>query len=91
MGLKYNKLKGASVKYMTAPGEAVQDAESGAWYYVLNREGVLRQIGELTYPDHTFTPTKFDTSGIFDRIQNPQFHNVYTAAEGALPLVFNPD
>ena len=38
MGLKYKKLKGATVRYMTAPGEAVQDAQSGAWYYVLSRE-----------------------------------------------------
>ena len=32
----------------------------------------------------------FDADGLFDRVQNPQFHNVYTAAEDALPLVFNP-
>ena len=79
-----------AVPMQTLAGQAVK-GQSGAWYYVLNREGACRQIGELTYPDHTFTPTEFDTSGIFDRKQNPQFHNVYTAAEGALPLVFNPD
>lgn len=38
IGLKYNKLKGGTVQYMTAPGEAIQDAKSGAWYYVLSRE-----------------------------------------------------
>lgn len=38
LGFRYARIKGASARYMTAPGEAIQDAESGAWYYVLSRD-----------------------------------------------------
>ena len=79
-----------TVPMQTLAGQAVK-GQSGAWYYVLNREGACRQINELAYPEHTLTQTEFDAVGLFDRTQNPQFHNVYMAAEEELPLVFNPD
>ena len=74
-----------SVSMQTLAGQAVQ-GKSGAWYYVLNREGACRQINELTYPESRIALSNFDTAGLFDRVQNPQFHNVYTAAEKELPL-----
>jgi LCP family protein required for cell wall assembly len=78
-----------TVPMQTLAGQAVK-GQSGAWYYVLNREGACRQINELTYPTSFLNLTDFDADGLFDRVQNPQFHKVYTAAEDALPLVFNP-
>ena len=78
-----------TVPMQTLAGQAVR-GQSGAWYYVLNREGACRQIGELTYPEIPIELADFDAEGLFDRTQNPQFHNVYTAAERELPLVFNP-
>lgn len=74
------------VPMQTLAGQAVK-GQSGAWYYVLNREGACRQINELTYPTSPINLSDFDAKGLFDRVQNPQFHNVYTAAEAALPLV----
>ena len=74
------------VPMQTLAGQAVR-GNSGAWYYVLNREGACRQINELTYPTAPIDLSDFDADGLFDRTQNPQFHNVYTAAENALPLV----
>ncbi len=74
------------VPMQTLAGQAIR-GQSGAWYYVLNREGACRQINELTYPDSPIELLNFDAQGLFDRVQNPQFHNVYTAAEEALPLV----
>ena len=74
------------VPMQTLAGQAVK-GQSGAWYYVLNREGACRQINELTYPEATINLSDFDVRGLFDRVQNPQFHNVYTAAEEALPLI----
>lgn len=78
-----------TVPMQTLAGQAVK-GQSGAWYYVLNREGACRQINEMTYPEISIEPLDFDADGLFDRTQNPQFHNVYTAAERELPLVFNP-
>ena len=74
------------VPMYTLVGQAIR-GQSGAWYYVLNREGACRQINELTYPDSPINLFDFDPNGLFDRGQNPQFHKVYTAAEEALPLV----
>ena len=74
-----------AVPMQTLAGQAVK-GQSGAWYYVLNREGAYRQINELTYPESPIEISKFDAAGLFDRVQNPQFHNVYTAAEKELPL-----
>lgn len=76
-----------AVPMQTLSGQAVK-GQSGAWYYVVNREGACRQINELTYPDAPLHLSDFDADGYFDRSQNPQFHNVYTAAEDALPLAF---
>lgn len=40
IGMKSSKPKGGKVYYVTAPGEAVQSEESGAWYYVLSRSAM---------------------------------------------------
>ena len=74
------------VPMQTHAGQAVK-GQSGAWYYVLNREGACRQINELTYPETPIEISNFDAAELFDRVQNPQFHNVYTAAEKDLPLL----
>ena len=75
MGLKYNKLKGASVKYMTAPGEAVQDAESGAWYYVLSKEAsadILSKCFGLRVEK-----TDFDKNNKFVDKDDKSFYDIY--------------
>ena len=79
----------AKVPMQTLAGQAVK-GKSGAWYYVLNREGACRQINELTYPESPIEIANFDAAGLFDRVQNSEFHNVYTVAEDELPLAFNP-
>ena len=76
-----------AVPMQTLAGQAVK-GQSGAWYYVVNREGACRQIGELTYPDSIVNLTDFDADGLFDRVQNSEFHKVYTAAEDELPFAF---
>ena len=75
MGLKYNKLKGSSVKYMTAPGEAVQDAESGAWYYVLSKEAsadILSKCFGLRVEK-----TDFDKNNKFVDKDDKSFYDIY--------------
>lgn len=74
------------IPMQTLAGQAVR-GQSGAWYYVVNREGACRQINELAYPSLPISCSDFDANGLFDRPQNPQFHQVYTAAENALPLI----
>ena len=40
IGMKSSKPKGGRVYYVTAPGDAVQSDESGAWYYILSRSAM---------------------------------------------------
>lgn len=61
---------------ITAPGEAVQGS-SGAWYYSLNRAGMLQAVREiLLLPD---AESVFDPNRVFDRKDFPKFHEIYTA------------
>ena len=62
---------------LTAPGEAVQGV-SGAWYYCLNREGMIGAIREYLMPTD-YTEERFDPAHVFDREENPDFHNIYIA------------
>ena len=66
---------------VTAPGEAVQ-GNSGAWYYSLNRAGMIRVINGILLPSPLIGEEQFDRARIFDRVENPHFHNVYIAPDG---------
>ena len=64
---------------ITAPGEAVQGV-SGAWYYSLNRAGMIRAVEAYLLP-RSYAPASFDPNGSFDRAEHPDFHRIYTAPE----------
>lgn len=64
----------------TLAGQALR-GQSGAWYYVLNREGSIRMMREYLLAEPTF-----DRRGVFDRESNSQFHRVYTCPEADLPI-----
>jgi len=64
---------------LTAPGEAVQGC-SGAWYYSLNREGMIGAIRAYLLPKE-YTAECFDPHRVFDREENPDFHNIYLAPD----------
>jgi recombinational DNA repair protein RecR len=64
----------------TLAGEAVQGV-SGAWYYVLNRAAACRMVNEYLLPDRTVSIDEFDVDGLFDRVQNSNFHEIYIAPD----------
>lgn len=66
---------------LTSPGQAMQ-GKSGAWYYILNREGMIGAIREYLSPKD-YSEASFDPNRIFDREENPDFHNIYLAPSGA--------
>ncbi len=59
------------VPMQTLPGEAVR-GKSGAWYYVLNREGTEAALRSISV-----RPISFDPDGVFDRESYADFHNIY--------------
>lgn len=65
----------------TLAGQAIR-GKSGAWYYVLNRDGSLRMLRQ-----YLASRGEFDTHGVFDREKDPDFHRIYTAAESSLPIL----
>ena len=69
-----------SLPMLTAPGAAVQGS-SGAWYYSLNRAGMIRAVNAYMLPQNPVTQETFDPNGLFDRREMPEFHNIYTAPD----------
>ncbi len=56
----------------TMPGDAVR-GRSGAWYYVLHRDGCADLLKRFCG-----AVSDFDPMGLFDRESNPDFHRIYT-------------
>lgn len=69
-----------AISMATAPGAAVQGT-SGAWYYSLNRAGMIRAVEAYLLPSH-YDGAAFDPMGRFHREEHPEFHQIYTAPDG---------
>ena len=65
----------------TLAGTPVQ-GKSGAWYYVVNREGALKMANGYLMPNAEIKSEEFDQNGFFDRVNDPQFHQIYIAPDG---------
>ncbi len=65
----------------TLAGSALQGS-SGAWYYAINRAGACRMANDYLMPDAPISVDRFDPNGFFDRVENPDFHNIYIAPDG---------
>ena len=74
-----------AIPMATVAGQAAQ-GKSGAWYYVLNREGACRMINDYLLPDPLLLQTEFDRRGFFDRPDYQYFHEIYVTSEDKLPL-----
>ena len=74
-----------SVPMETLAGQAVQ-GRSGAWYYVLNHEGVREQIAAYMLPNAG--GVRFDACGFFENEKNEDFKRIYRAGRGELPILF---
>lgn len=72
----------AAIPMATLPGEAIR-GNSGAWYYVLNREGALRTLNEYCMPATPIVDAEFDQNAFFDRADHPEFHKLYLAPDPA--------
>ena len=73
-----------TVPMATLAGQAVQ-GKSGAWYYVLNREGASQMLCEYLFMSESKADA-FDPQGVFLRESNPQFSKIYFADPAHLPL-----
>lgn len=75
IGLKCAKTKGGEVSYLTAPGEAIQSSQSGAWYYVLSKESMVEILSKhLGMPD---ARENFDKEEKFVDKNIKSFYDIY--------------
>lgn len=74
-----------NIPMATLAGQAVQ-GKSGAWYYAVNREGACRMINEYLLPEQPIDEMNFDPKGLFNRPDHEEFHKIYIAPEGSLPV-----
>lgn len=75
------------MKMATLPGLSVKGV-SGAWYYVVNREGAIEAVNEYLLPQMPITDAELDPARVFDREENERFHTVYTADQKILPSLW---
>ncbi len=67
-----------NLSFETAPGEAIK-GKSGAWYYVLSREGTRAAVNRTLMPKTPVTDAQFDPDRVFDRPQDSDFHRIYSS------------
>ena len=75
------------MKMATLPGLSVKGV-SGAWYYVVNREGAIEAVNEYLLPQMPITDAELDPARVFDREENERFHTVYMADQKILPSLW---
>lgn len=69
-------IKMENIALMTMPGEAVQ-SESGAWYYIINREEAYATVKKYFSP--SLTEENFDPERAFTSIYRRGFNEIYEA------------
>ena len=83
IGLKCMKAKGGTVSYVTSPGEAIQSAESGAWYYILSKSAMSKLLTSRFYATGNFDErVKFvdkDKKSFYDIYNKNCEVRIYTA------------
>ena len=72
IGLKCIKAKTGKVSYMTAPGEAIQSENSGAWYYILSAPS-MRELLSSCFD----SKDSFDKENKFVDNSNKSFFDIY--------------
>ena len=75
LGIKCAKLKGGQAYYLTAPGEAIQSEQSGAWYYILSKPS-LEEILKARF-GATKQEKSFDKDNKFVDKRVKSFYDIY--------------
>ena len=75
IGLKCSNNKDGKAYYVTAPGEAVQSEDSGAWYYILSREATAELLASRFAP--TNDKKDFDSANKFVDKRVKSFYDIY--------------
>ena len=80
----FGKIHADEIRMETLTGRAVQGS-SGAWYYVLNKEGCMQAVQRLLCFHLETNRDRFDPDGVFDRVDHVDFHKIYSSPEEQLP------
>ena len=77
------RLPSDAVTVLTLPGEEVRSEYSGAWYYILSREGCAEVIGQY------LGGGEFDRDGLFTDMARKDFREIYQKKISAEPYTFD--
>lgn len=80
------RLPADAITILTLPGEEVQSAYSGAWYYVLSHKGCAEALGQYVSGAER---TSFDRQGLFTDTARQNFNEIYQREIAALPYTFD--
>ncbi len=73
---KIPELKIEDIGFMTMPGEAIC-SQSGAWYYIINREATYETVKSYFAPD--ISEAEFDKEALFTSVYRQGFNEIYYA------------
>ncbi|MBO4980225.1 MAG: LCP family protein [Clostridia bacterium] len=79
------RLPSESITVLTLPGEEVQSSVSGAWYYILSREGCAEAIAQYVGGEIT----DFDREGLCADKSRAGFYDIYQKKISAVPYTFD--
>ena len=82
---EFGKLPAEAITILTLPGEEVQSAYSGAWYYILSREGCAEAIGQYIGGEIE----AFDEEVLFSDKTRDEFYEIYRRKISAEPYTFD--
>ena len=71
-----DSISSENIALMTMPGEAIQ-SQSGAWYYIINREQAYQIVREYFSP--TLSESDFDKDRVFTSVYRYGFNQIYDA------------
>ena len=69
-------IKAENIAFMTMPGEDIQ-SQSGAWYYIINREEAYNTVKKYFSP--SLSECDFDKNKVFTSIYRQGFNKIYEA------------
>ena len=74
----FGKFGVENLTFETVPGRAIK-GKSGAWYFVLSREGTRKAVNGILMPQTPVSIENFDPDLVFDREEDSDFHRIYSS------------
>lgn len=89
LAVAMRSMKNEAISVLTFPGEEVRSEYSGAWYYILSREGCLTAVDRYLAGEGSVGEAAFDTQRKFTDTARKNFREIYERKIDAVPYTFD--